>query len=51
MTAGVTEEITFTVRAGTGDGNYVYFSGDGNTSARLFGGVCASSITITEVKA
>lgn len=51
MTAGVTEEITFTVRAGTGDGNYVHFNGNGNTSARLFGGVCASSITITEVKA
>jgi hypothetical protein len=49
MTAGTTSETTFKVRAG-GDGTAFTFNGySGGT--RLFGGVAASSITITEIQA
>ncbi len=47
MTAGTTSSTTFKVRAGTQDGNTMTFNGSGGT--RLWGGVCASSITITEI--
>jgi hypothetical protein len=46
MTAGTTSSTTFKVRGG-GDGGTTTFNGSGGT--RLFGGVAASSITITEV--
>lgn len=49
MTAGTTSAITFTVRAGTGDGVTLY--ANGLTTGQLYGGVYASSITITEIKA
>jgi hypothetical protein len=46
MIAGTTSEITFKVRAG-GQGGGTYFNG---FTARKYGGVLASSITITEIK-
>ena len=49
MTAGTVSETTFKVRAGTGGGATTTFNG--NSGARRFGGVIASSITITEIKA
>jgi hypothetical protein len=48
MTAGTTSAITFRVRCGTNATAAFYFNGE--TNARLFGGVCASSITIEEIK-
>ena len=48
MTSGTTSSTTFTVRAGPGAGTLTV---NGNTSARLFGGVMYSSITITEIAA
>lgn len=48
MVAGTTSPITFKVRAGSAGGGTVTFNGA--SSARLFGGVMASSITITETK-
>ena len=47
MTAGTTNVLTFTVRAGVNSGD-LYFNG--HTAARKLGGVMASSITITEIK-
>lgn len=47
MTSGTTSATTFRVRAGDAGGNTTTFNGQ--SSARLFGGVCASSITITEI--
>jgi len=48
MTAGTISSTTFKVRVGTASaGHTAYFNGG---SARIFGGVCASSITITEIK-
>jgi len=48
MTAGTTSATTFRVRIGPGSAATVTFNGvDG---VGLFGGVCTSSITITEVK-
>jgi len=49
MTAGTTSATTFKLRAGTNLSSTVTFNGD-NTS-RIHGGVMASSITITEIKA
>lgn len=49
MTAGTTSATTFKVRAGGGGAGTTTFNGSGG--ARLFGGVLASSITITEVLA
>jgi hypothetical protein len=49
MTAGGTSEITFKVRAGSNAGTF-YMNTD-YAGTRLYGGVCASSITITEIKA
>lgn len=46
MTAGTTSETTFKVRMGAVTGN----AGFNGITARRFGGVCASSITITEIK-
>ena len=46
MTAGVTTELTFRVRAGGNDASTMTFNG--NVGGRYFGGVAASSITITE---
>ena len=46
MTSGTTSATTFKVRAG-GIANTLTFNGA--ASARLLGGVCASSITITEI--
>ncbi len=46
MAAGTTSATTFRVRAGTHNGTTLYFNGQGGN--RLFGGVLASSITITE---
>lgn len=48
MAAGTTSSTTFYVRAGSGSGT-TYFNG--GSSGRQFGGVLASSITITEFKA
>ena len=49
MTAGTTSSTTFKVRAGAGGAGTTTFNGA--ATARLFGGVMASSITIMEVKA
>jgi hypothetical protein len=46
MAAGTTSETTFKVRLGAAAGG-IGFNG---ITARRFGGVCASSITITEIK-
>jgi hypothetical protein len=51
MTAGTTSATTFKVRAGSDLSGTVYFNGAGVTTARLLGGVMASSITITEIAA
>lgn len=48
MTAGTTSATTFRFRAGGGGGGTFTFNG--LATARRFGGVAASSITITEVK-
>lgn len=50
MIAGTTSSINFKVRAGVSPAATCYFNGDVFTGA-LYGGVIASSITITEVKA
>jgi len=47
MTAGTISAITFRVRAGPHSANTMTFNGSGGV--RRFGGVAASSITITEV--
>ena len=47
QTSGSTSSMTFKVRAGSNQAGTMTFNG--NYSARLFGGVAASSITITEV--
>jgi len=49
MVAGSTSAITFKVRAGTSSAGTTTFNGQ--SSARIFGGVMSSSITITEVRA
>lgn len=49
MIAGTTDEITFKFRAGSDGGATITFNGA--SGSRLFGGVAASSITITEVRA
>jgi hypothetical protein len=46
MTAGSTSAMTFKVRIGTDSGGTLTFNGSGG--ARRYGGVIASSITITE---
>jgi len=48
MTAGTTSETTFRFRAGGHTTAQVTFNGYG--AARFYGGVMASSITITEIK-
>lgn len=50
MTAGTTSEMTFRVRAGSASAGTLNFNGDGG-GAGLLGGVMASSITVTELKA
>lgn len=47
MTAGTTSATTFKVRAGGSNAGTTTFNGNGGT--RRFGGVCASSIIITEI--
>ena len=47
MTSGTTSSTTFRVRAGTNGANTLTLNG--SASARIFGGVMASYITITEV--
>lgn len=49
MVAGTTASTTFRIRAGSSDVGTTTFNGIGG--ARLYGGVAASSITITEYKA
>ena len=49
MVAGTTSATTFRVRAGFNSTGGITFNGI--SSGRMLGGVCASSITITEVKA
>jgi hypothetical protein len=49
MTAGTTSSTTFKVRAGLSGAGTLTFNG--RSAVRLFGGVMASSITITEIKA
>ena len=52
MTAGTTSTTTFKVRAGRGIvGASEILTFNGSASARLLGGVMASSITITEIEA
>jgi hypothetical protein len=48
MTAGTTSSTTFKVRAGGNSAGTTTFNGNGGS--RRFGGVAASSITITEIK-
>ena len=48
MTAGTTSSTTFKVRCGSADGSGCDFNG--SNGSRIFGGVCASSITISEIK-
>jgi len=48
MTTGTTSATTFRVRAGSDTSNTTTFNGV--SSGRLFGGVAASSITITEIQ-
>lgn len=48
MTAGTTSSTTFRIRIG-GDAGTVYFNG--KSAARIYGGVCASSMIIQEIKA
>lgn len=48
MSAGTTSATTFKVRAGSGAGTYTF---NGVASGRIFGGIMASSITITEIAA
>lgn len=48
MTAGTTSPTTFRVRAGLAVAGTLTFNGA--SGARLFGGVYASSITVTEIK-
>lgn len=47
MTAGTTSATTFKVRAGATAGTLTF---NGRAGARIYGGVMASSITITEIK-
>lgn len=47
MTAGTTSETTFKVRAGPSAGTLSF---NGSAGTRRFGGVMASSITITEIR-
>lgn len=47
MTAGTTSEITFKVRVGSNSGGATLNAI--NQNSRMFGGVCSSSITITEI--
>lgn len=49
MAAGTTSSTTFRLRIGGDAATTIYFNGDNNTSARVFGGVCVSSIMITEL--
>lgn len=49
MTAGTTSSTTFKVRAGMAGAGTITFNGTGG--GRIHGGVMASSITITEIKA
>jgi hypothetical protein len=48
MTSGTTSVTTFRVRAGGGDAGTTTFNG--RIGGRVFGGIMASSITITEIK-
>jgi len=48
MTAGTTSSTTFRVRAGSSGAGTTTFNGQ--SGARIFGGVAASSITIREIK-
>lgn len=48
MVAGTTSSTTFRIRAGANNTGTITFNGSGGT--RLFGGVMASSIRITEIK-
>lgn len=47
LTAGTTSATTFKVRAGTSDGTQMTVNGQ--SAGRIFGGVMASSLTITEI--
>jgi hypothetical protein len=49
MTSGTTSATTFTVRAGLGNAGTLTVNGSGGT--QFLGGVCMSSITITEIAA
>ena len=49
MTAGTTSSTTFKIRAGSADAGTTTFNG--SSAARIFGGVCASVLKITEYKA
>lgn len=50
MTAGTTSATTFKFRAGPPTSTTVYLNGN-SAGVRIFGGVCASSITVTEIAA
>lgn len=49
MTAGTTSATTFRLRIGGDAASTIYFNGDNNTTARIFGGACVSSMTIAEI--
>jgi len=49
MAAGTTSETTFKIRVGPFTSTTLYING--NASTRLFGGVMAATLTITEIKA
>jgi hypothetical protein len=50
MTAGSTSAITFKVRAGKRLSGNMYINGSPITGGQMYGGVAASSITITEIQ-
>lgn len=50
MTSGTTSAITFKVRAGQNLAGTFHFNGQSDGAAQMFGGVNASSITVTEIK-
>ena len=51
MVAGTTSVTTFKFRAGETTGATTYFNGGAGSPGGIFGGVAASSITITEIAA
>lgn len=51
MSAGTTSSTTFKIRAGTAGSGTTYLNGIAASAARRYGGVAASFLTVTEIKA